>query len=325
MLDEINTHLFVQKQPITYKFLARWKDLSSTKAKEVLAEYYDKYKREKPELFSVYTVTGKTGSVRVIKVVGQDELDSSKEALDGEVSVSIYGLNMGKIALDTMVAVNSTISKEYTTDNCVRWGVIQTTTAVRIVKGETEKPIETRPAQRTAVSEPVRQKETKPEVKKESRSDELSRLSAMYTSRKKETEKKTQPKSESVEPPRKKTKAEVKANLQKLFADSDEDEPMDVDEEPISIESQEPSNTPKPAKEVSSKPVESATKVVQPEAVEPAKPVYDEDGYLVTSKPAKRSATHPPAKKTPAPAKNAEKKGDTKKQVSLMSFFGKKK
>ncbi|ESW95773.1 hypothetical protein KL918_003332 [Ogataea parapolymorpha] len=340
MFDEINTHLFVEKKPITYKYLARWKDLSSNKAKQVLQEFYDQFKHEKPDLSSYYTVTGRAGNMRYVKIVSGQDIEIGKAELEKIDSVSIYSLNMGKAALDTVVAINTTIDKEYTPENCVKWGVIQTATAQKIEKKQ-ERETLARPVQRNAMSEPLKTEAKQQEAKPAAKDISASRLSSLYTSRKKAPETKQQAKrtldkpKQSTEPPKKKTKSEVKSKLTKLFENSDDDmdfseeeptdEPLDVDNpaETETAEQQKPAKkADKPAEEEISEP---ATEQVE-EKDAPSEPVYDEDGYLVTTKqqPTKRSATHPPAKKGHTISKNTEK-GNTKKQVSLMSFFGKKK
>ncbi|KAG7904785.1 hypothetical protein KL907_003001 [Ogataea polymorpha] len=339
MFEEINTHLFVEKKPITYKYLARWKDISSNKAKQVLQEFYDQFKHEKPDLSSYYTVTGRAGNMRYVKLVSGQDIEIGKAELEKIDSVSIYSLNMGQVALDTVVAINTTIDKEYTPENCVKWGVIQTSSAQKIAKKQ-ERETLARPVQRNAMSEPLKTEAKPQEAKPAAKDIGASRLSSLYTSRKKGPEIKQQAKRtldkpiQSTEPPKKKTKSEVKSKLTKLFENSDDDvdfsdeepidEPLDVDipAERETAEQQEPAKkADKAAEEETSEP---ATAQVEKKDA-PPEPVYDEDGYLVTTKQpsAKRSATHPPAKKGHTISKNTEK-ANTKKQVSLMSFFGKK-
>ncbi|KAG7693995.1 hypothetical protein KL930_003042 [Ogataea haglerorum] len=339
MFDEINTHLFVERKPITYKYLARWKDLSSSKAKQVLQEFYDQFKHEKPDLSSYYTVTGRAGNTRYVKIVSGQDIEIGKAELEKVDSVSIYSLNMGKVALDTVVAINTTIEKEYTPENCTRWGVIQTGTAQKVAKKQ-EREV-ARPSQRNAMSEPLKTEAKPQEARPAAKDISTSRLGSLYTSRKKAPETKNQAKraldwpKESTEPPKKKTKNEVKAKLTQLFENSDDDmdyseeepndEPLDVvnpAETEIADQQKPAKRADKPADKQKSEP---ATEKVEENAA-PPEPVYDEEGYLVTTKqqPAKRSATHPPAKKGHTISKNTDK-ANTKKQVSLMSFFGKKK
>ncbi|KAG7857323.1 hypothetical protein KL919_003960 [Ogataea angusta] len=340
MFDEINTHLFLEKKPITYKYLARWKDLSSSKAKQVLQEFYDQFKHEKPDLSSYYTVTGRAGNSRYVKVVSEQDIEIGKAELEKIDSVSIYSLNMGKVALDTVVAINTTIDKEYTPENCAKWGVIQTRTAQKIAKKQ-EREASARPAERNAMSEPLKTEAKPQEAKPAAKDISTSRLSSLYTSRKKAPETKREAKrtlgepKQSTEPPKKKTKNEVKSKLTKLFENSDDDmafsdeEPNDVPVDIDNFAEIESGEQPKPAKKADKPADKEKSEPVTENAEEnaaPSEPVYDEDGYLVTTKqqPAKRSATHPPAKKGHTISKNTDK-GDTKKQVSLMSFFGKKK
>ncbi|ODV86129.1 hypothetical protein CANARDRAFT_27396 [[Candida] arabinofermentans NRRL YB-2248] len=310
----ISKHVFLDKMPMTYKCLSRQLDITNTSSRQLLQEYYDQFKPERPELSSRFVITGKLGQDSLVKVALDTEVETIKQSFDSIYSCNIYSLNCNdQLSFGNITAINKTLKSDYRVENCQRWGIIQCPTgsgetihvtsqdtlAVEEVKKETPQPTSSRPSERSSVSEPI--KPSKSVVAKESNTTLSSTKKSNNAEKKKqqntisfanskrskteepksvEAENETKSQKTPVEPLKKKAKVETEEEKTKRLQRQEELAKMFEDDEDFTFDESAPGTQKTEAAKPESIDVEMedapASPILIEEEVEPAKSDLDD-------------------------------------------------
>lgn len=346
--DFITCQLKMEKRPVTAVSLSRSLDISVSDAVNALESFFQTHCKDQryPGLHCKYSVCGLQGDNMSVKIVDGLDVNSAKSELSTVSQCQIFSVQLSKdLPLSSITLANESITKPYTTENMVKWGLILTDTD-GVSNGEIK--IENTIAPEQISPEPVQRSKTS-EVKQEVESG------SRYVSRKSSTlpaPAPAKPKTEYVSRKRKQgvitdsvnynddededidisvtkktkvlnTAAPHDEKLLNLFQD-DEDDKFSDDEDgasnTVEVVAEEAPVKFKPSKPT---PAPSAPAVDVPEFER----VEDSDGFITM----KRNTPTPKqslAKKTKAETEPSYEiktaKAAPKKQASLMNFFKKK-
>lgn len=355
--DFISCQLKLEKTPVTAVLLSRSCDLNVSDAVNALELFFQCHKDDPKYagLDSKYSICGSNGDRMVVKIVDVSDVDSVKASLTQVSKCQIFSIQLSKdLPLSNITLVNDSISKEYTSENMIKWGVILTDTD-GLSSGELkiEPVITAAQTIQTKNQEPPAKRSKSEDIKQEIDSE------SRYVSRKSNTlpaPTPAKPKTEYISRKRKsgvvsdqfnndneeddidvsitkKTKVlnttkETDEKLMNLFQDDEENDDKFSDDDDVTpggveVSTHEEKNEAKVPESTPDVPKVTVPMVEVPEFER----VEDADGFITM----KRNTPTPkqnPAKKIVSEAASSyeirKPKTAPKKQASLMNFFKKK-
>lgn len=162
VVDFISCQLRVERTPVTAVLLSRDQNITTIDAANCLEQFFQRYKDDPkyPGLDSKYSVCGLLGDKMVVKIVDGQEMEKVRGELSEVTKCQMFSIQMSKdVPLSSITHVNASITKEYNTENMIKWGVLLTET-----DGAVSSSVKVAPAESSA---PMPQPQVKPKVKQE--------------------------------------------------------------------------------------------------------------------------------------------------------------
>lgn len=141
----IHQRLHIEKAPTTYRLLSRKLGLSVDDAKKELEQYF----QSAENVYAYYILMGQVkGShqTQTIRLVAQTFLENAKADFSRIDCIHIYSLSVVSDK-EHLLEVESTLSneglKDYTEENCAKWGIIkgQSPNQIDVAEGVKSKPV----------------------------------------------------------------------------------------------------------------------------------------------------------------------------------------